>query len=154
MSLPEQASVLRRYILAKRKRQGIRSASLEVQGEPSGTLKEDNYAELCQLVKGVPEFTLKLLEAWWCESLGSTWTVNAVEIRGRMHNIPIEQVAVRMTLREAAEFLGYKMTQQQARRLYNEAMSIVLDNLIERQNRGDHEKAVQPAQGAARRRDA
>jgi predicted ATPase len=131
MGLSETAKILRDFVKARHRRSATRSANLELVPDHSGPPREDNYAKLCQLVKGVPEFTLRMLQVWHCASAGSTWTVNAVEVGGRMLNIPIEQVAVRLKLTEAAELLGHPMSYKQCMALYAEAQSIVLDNLVE-----------------------
>ncbi len=129
MMQSEASEILRHHVTLRRMRRSIRSVNLE---EPHAGHTESDFEESCALVKGVPEWTLQMLEVWVCDDAGSTWTVDAVQIRGKMENVPIHQIAMRLTLREAAEKLGVAMTFKQARSLYREAMSIVTDNLVKR----------------------
>lgn len=131
MSRSEAGEILRRHVQLRRMRRSIRSVNLEDAGARGGSSDID-FEDSCALVIGVPEWTLDMLEVWVCDSAGSTWTVDAVQIRGRMENIPCEQVAVPLTLSQAARRLGAHLNFKQARALYAEAMSIVTDNLIAR----------------------
>lgn len=132
MALSEAEDILKRHVLERRLRTCIRSLVLDGELAQVPRMSEAQWVNSCQLTRGVPELTLQLLEAWLFESKGSTWTVNAVRIQGKVRNIPIEQIAVRLTLSEAAEALGMTLTYRQAKTLLREAMSIVLDNLVER----------------------
>lgn len=133
MALSEAGEILRRYVMARRRRGSVRSVNLESEGVTGGSGGETGgYANLCALVRGVPEWTLAMLEIWVCDNAGSTWSVDVVVMRGEPRNIPVAQEAVRLTLREAAERLGVRLTHQRARALYREAMSIVTDNLVAR----------------------
>lgn len=131
MGLGEAGDLLKRFVEARRLRSGVRSVDTSMTPIDGGH-KEDEYAHLCQLVKGVDEWTLKLLDVWWCDSKGAVWEPAALELRGKMMNLPMQQVPVRLTLSEAAEKLGVRLTFKQARALYREAVSVVTDNLVER----------------------
>ena len=134
----EAADILRLHVIERRHRVGIKSVCLDQDpGRAVPRMSHSDFILSCALVRGVPEFTLELLEEWVCGSAGSTWTVDAVVMRGEPRNVPKEQVAIPLKLTEAAENLGHVMTHQQCRTLYAEAQSIVLDNLIERSNRED-----------------
>ena len=136
MGLSEAADILRRHVIERRRRASIRSVNLDEDPRTAVPRMSDaQFADSCLLVRGVPEWTLQLLEIWVCESAGSTWTVDAVEMRGELKNIPIAQVAVKLTLRQAAARLGASLTYPQVKALYVEAMSIVTDNLVARANR-------------------
>lgn len=133
MSRSEAGAILRRHVILRRMRSSVRSINPEAASEARGPrLAEVDFEESCALVRGVPEWTLGMLEVWVCDSPGATWTVDAVQIRGRMENIPVEQVAMRYTLSQAAHVMGVALNFKQARALYSEAMSIVTDNLIAR----------------------
>lgn len=132
----EAADILRLHVIERRHRVGIKSVCLD--GDPTRSVPRMSHAEFilsCALVKGVPEFTLDLLEEWVCGTAGSTWTVDAVVMRGEPRNVPKEQVAIPLKLTEAAENLGMMLKWKECRALYAEAQSIVLDNLIERAKR-------------------
>lgn len=132
----EAATILRLHVIERRHRAGIKSVCLD--GDPGRAVPRMSQSEFvmsCALVKGVPEFTLDLLEEWVCGSAGSTWTVDAVVMRGEPKNVPKEQVAIPLKMTEAAELLGHIMTFKECRALYAEAQSIVLDNLIARAER-------------------
>jgi len=132
-ALSETGEILRRHVNERRIRSSVRSMVLD--GDPLPRMTDAQFVDSCQLVQGVPEWTLQLLETWWCESAGPAWTVNAVQIGNQMVNVPIEQVATRLTLVQAAERLGVSATYRQLDALYREAMSLVLDNVIKRARR-------------------
>jgi hypothetical protein len=132
MALSEAEDILKRHVLERKLRTSIRSLVLDGELAQIPRMSQAQWIDSCQLTRGVPELTLQLLEAWLFESKGSTWTVNAVRIQGKLKNIPIEQIAVRLTLSEAAAALGQTLTYRQCQTLLREAMSVVLDNLVER----------------------
>lgn len=132
----EAADILRMHVIERRHRVGIKSLCLDQDpGQAVPRMSDSQFILSCALVRGVPEFTLDLLEEWVCGSAGSTWTVDAVVMRGEPKNIPKEQVAIPLKMTEAAELLGQFMTYKECKALYSEAQSIVLDNLIERSKR-------------------
>lgn len=132
----EAADILRLHVIERRHRAGIKSVCLDQDpGRAVPRMSQADFILSCALVRGVPEFTLDLLEEWVCGSAGSTWTVDAVVMRGEPKNIPKEQVAIPLKLTEAAKLLGLMMTYKECKALYAEAQSIVLDNLIERSSR-------------------
>jgi hypothetical protein len=136
MGVSEAGEILRRHVIERRHRN--QPQSVDPAEDPSSAIprmSEPQFADSCLLVKGVSEWTLKMLESWYCDSLESTWTVDAVRVRGKLVNVPIAQVAVRLTLRQAAERVGLGVSPKQARTLYMEAMSVVTDNLVERASR-------------------
>jgi len=132
----EAADILRAHVIERRHRVGIKSVCLDQEpGRAVPRMTESQFVTSCSLVRGVPEFTLDLLEEWVCGSLGSTWTVDAVVIRDEPRNVPKEQVAIPLKLTEAAENLGWIISHKECKALYAEAQSLVLDNLIERSKR-------------------
>jgi hypothetical protein len=138
MGLSEAGEILRRHVIERRHRVAVES--LDPEQDPRCAVPRMNdaqFADSCLLVRGVPNIVLAMLEAWYCDSAGATWTVDAVQMPSGLRNIPIAQVAQRLTLREAAYRVGLPADYKQARTLYMEAMSRVTDNLIERAKR-DH----------------
>lgn len=134
----EAGDVLRRHVIERHMRVAIQSVNID--HDPRSNvprMSNSQFVDSCLLVKGVPEMTLLMLEAWVTGSMGSTWTVDAVEIRGKLVNVPVEQLAQRITLREAAARVGMDLSFGQARELYRKAMSIVTDNLVGRTGRYD-----------------
>ena len=132
----EAADILRLHVIERRHRVGIKSVCLDQDpGRAVPRMSQSEFIQSCGLVKGVPEFTLDLLEEWVCGTLGSTWTVDAVVMRGEPRNVPKEQVAIPLKLTEAAENLGWRISHKECKALYAEAQSIVLDNLVKRANR-------------------
>lgn len=139
MSLSEAGEILRRHVIERRHRVAVES--LDPEQDPRSAVPRMNdgqFADSCLLVKGVPRLVLDMLECWWCDSKGSTWTVDAVQMPSGMRNIPIAQVAQRLTLREAAQRAGMAASYKEARSMYMEAMSVVTDNLVARASRAAH----------------
>jgi hypothetical protein len=93
------------------------------------------WVDSCQLVTGVPEWTLRMLEAYYCEDAGSQWTEVLVEIQGQQHEVRVEQVPIRLTLREAAERVGMGIDHFEAKRIHRQAIDRVCENLIARAGR-------------------
>lgn len=140
MGLSDAAHVLRQFVVARRHRTSIRSVDpgMALDKNLSRPMDEGRYEDLCRLAKGVPEFTLRMLEIWHCEAKGATWTVDVVNIRGELHNIPKKQVPVRYKLAEAAEKAGLSLSHKEAMALYREAQSVVTDALVDRAGRRLH----------------
>lgn len=136
--LGEAATILRKHVIERRRRASVSSVPLDrdpTQSVPR--MSEGEFVTSCSLVKGIPESTLDVLEVWVCESKGGTWTIDAVEIQGEVENIPLCQIALRLTLREAAERVGIRVTNLQARQIYKAAIAQVVDNLVEKAKRGE-----------------
>lgn len=133
MARSEASEILRRHVVERRRRASTHSAILD--DEPSlamPPMSNAEFADSCLLVDGVPEVTLAMLEIWHCEDGGSTWTVDAVKIGGNLVNVPIEQIAIKLTLRESAQRVGVYISAQHAKQLYRDAMDTVTDNVVRR----------------------
>jgi hypothetical protein len=123
-------------VIERHMRGAVRSVVLDDDFSSSvPRMNEAEWLASCALVKGVSEATLQLLEVWVCESAGSTWTVDAVVIQGKVKNVPINQIALRLTLAEAARRLGWDLHHTEARKLYRQALNQVNDNLVGRVGR-------------------
>jgi len=139
MDVSETSLILRYHVIERRMRSSIKSVCLD--GDTASSVPRMSEAEFqrsCALTRGVPEQTLQILEIWVCESAGSTWTVDAVMIQGKLRNIPLNQIALRLTLAQAAERAGFPMDHIQARKAYREALGIVRDNLVAKVRRRKH----------------
>lgn len=132
MSRYSPSEILRRHVRERRLRASIRA--IDIARDPASTplMSEEAWVDSLLLVRGVPRHVLDMLEAWVCESAGATWEVDVVVIRGEVRDVPTQQVAQRLTLREAAEKVGLLLNYQEARALHNEAIATVTENLIKR----------------------
>jgi hypothetical protein len=126
------SEILRRHVRERRLRASIRA--IDIARDPASTplMSEEAWVDSLLLVRGVPRHVLDMLEAWVCESAGATWEVDVVVIRGEVRDVPTQQVAQRLTLREAAERVGMLLNYQEARALHTEAIATVTENLIKR----------------------
>lgn len=132
MSRYSPSEIIRRHVRERRLRASIRA--IDIARDPASTplMSEEAWIDSLALVRGVPRMVLEMLEIWVCESAGATWEVSTVEIRGEVVNIPEQQVAQRLTLREAAERVGLLLNYAEARALHTEAVQTVTENLIRR----------------------
>lgn len=126
--LREPTQILKRHVIERRRRSVLHSVALDNDRAPQ--MSDGQFADSCGLVKGVPEETLDMLEVWVCESMGATWTVDAVEIAGEIQNVPLCQIAMRLTLRESALRAGFRVSHTRARELYRDALATVTENLV------------------------
>ena len=139
MGLSEAGEILRRHVIERRRRAVTHSATLD--DDPHSAvpkMSDAQFADSCQLVQGVPEGILRMLEVWYCESAGTTLTVDAVEMPEGIENIPTVQVAVKFTLRQAAKLAGILgITTAEARNMHRAAKDQVTDKLVQRAGRKD-----------------
>lgn len=126
-------NTLRAHVIERRRRATLHTATLDEDPHPSmPRMTEAQFVESCALVRGIEEWLLKIFEVWACESKGSTWIADAVDMPSGMVNIPVQQEAIRLTLVEAARLCGHSMSFRELQSLHCQAMNKVTDNLLAR----------------------
>lgn len=98
-------------------------------------MSPDQWVTSCLLCAGVDGRTLDILGMWLCEQAGSAWAPAVVEVQGEVVEVRKEQVAVRLTLVEAAWRVGHKLDYPAVRKLKAEAEQVVAENLVRRAER-------------------
>lgn len=127
--------ILRAHVTERRLRSAPRSANLDGEQGAVSRMGEDAWVTSCQLVAGVDETTLRLLEVYFCESNGEVWERVLVEVQGKETELRDVKAPVRLTLVEAASRLGLLLNFKQARELLRDAVSRVDERLVARAGR-------------------
>lgn len=127
--------VLRRHVTERHLRystiRGVKLDPDDYEGEPR--MSDAQWVDSLGLVRGVSRAALALLELYYTSRQGgTTWTVDAVEIAGEVVNVPAQQVAVRLTLKEAAYWAGLDLSYAEARALQRQAIEAIQDNMVRR----------------------
>ena len=106
-----------------------------VDGDPNQAeprMSEAAWVESCLAVRGVPEATLRLLTAFYCQHDGWDLREVLVEIQGQKREVAWGRVSVPLTLAQAATRAGLGIDRSEARALQLEAIQRVQENLVRR----------------------
>ena len=125
--------LLKRHAIERRIRSGIKSVNLDRDPNMAvPAMTHGQWVDSCLLMRGVNDIVLAMLEVYYCEDAGSQWTEVLVEIQGQQQEVRVEQVPIRLTLREAAERIGLNITWIEARTAHRKAIAVVNENLCRR----------------------
>lgn len=124
--------VLRRHAIERHLRAGIRSANLD--GDLGGVVRmsESAWVTSCALTQGVDGELLDILGVRECEAAGSAWDTVLVDVQGEEAEVRKEQVAVPMTLVQAAQRLGLDLGYAEIKAMRAAAIRRVQDNQVRR----------------------
>lgn len=128
--------LLKRHVIERRFRYSIRGVDMERDLRTAvPRMSHGQWVDSCQLTAGIPSEVLALISVWVWGTDGTTWTVDAVRVGEELMNVPLEQVAIPITLAEAARRLGMGLSYAQARALYRSAIDAVNEKLVRRASR-------------------